>query len=167
MKTTSRRGWVNRVSCQARGRGSDFARGPGVGPPPSAPAHPGRTWPGSQPTPAIPLTMVLTSFVCQSTPLGRAWTEGPHWHSSLLREGVRSFVYSKYPFRPRVDRGGPIRFAGIRRGVTKRRRARRQGEEVQREREKIRRRARDREMSRPYGRDTYTTLYSLITTIIP
>ena len=39
---------------------------------------------------------------------------------------------------PRVDRGGPILFAGIRRGVNKRRRARRQEEEVQREREKTR-----------------------------
>ena len=25
------------------------------------------------------------------------------------REGLRSFVYTKHPFRPRVDRGGPIR----------------------------------------------------------
>ena len=39
----------------------------------------------------------------------------------------RGFAHSssqtvKHPFRPRVDRGGPIRFARIRRGLTKRRR---------------------------------------------
>ena len=41
--------------------------------------------------------------------------------------------------------------------------------EVQREREKTRRRARDtgREMSRPYGRDLDTTNNSTIITIIP
>ena len=30
-----------------------------------------------------------------------------------LREGVRSFVYTKHPFRPRRDRGGPIRRLGV------------------------------------------------------
>ena len=72
---------------------------------------------------------------------------------------------------PRVDRGGPILFAGIRRGVNKRRRARRQEEEVQRTRKDKAQlfvkqvcrahcactqqvlRAWNREMSRQYGKD--------------
>ena len=41
--------------------------------------------------------------------------------SSLLREGVRSFVYSKHPYRSHWDRRGPIRSqqSRIRRCVTK------------------------------------------------
>ena len=66
---------------------------------------------------------------------------------AAVRRGVGGGVGG----RGRVDRGGPIGFAGIRRGVTKRRRASRRQEE---KREKTRRRARDRESCRGIMEET-------------
>ena len=50
--------------------------------------------------------ILLRLSICLSVCLG-----GPHYLLAPLREGLRSFVYSKHPFRPRGDRGGPMRMS--------------------------------------------------------
>ena len=79
---------------------------------------------------------------------------------------------SKHPFRQCMDRGAPIRFAGIRRSLTKscmnlslpNQKTLCQGERTQKDKAEP---AGQRETSRQYGRDSDTTNNSIIITIIP